>query len=175
MRPVPRDRIQSWRPGEGGPWRGLRPVATPGHITHHIAYLDERDGTLYAGDAMGIVLSGGPTHAPTPPPAVDLRAWAETIAEIGTIGPERFAAGHFGVHGDVDVRRAQLQARLDALEERVRVALLDGDEQDAERFAEEVREELAPYMGEDRATRYFDMFPGSIDWAGVAFYLKRNP
>ena len=39
----------------------------------------------------------------------------------------------------------------------------------------EVREELAPFMGEDRVNRYFDMFPAATDWAGVAFYVKRNP
>ena len=37
------------------------------------------------------------------------------------------------------------------------------------------REELAPYMGDERVNRYFDMFPAQTDWAGVAFYVKRNP
>ncbi|SDF32183.1 MBL fold metallo-hydrolase [Terriglobus roseus] len=31
----------------------LLAVATPGHIPGHLSFLDERDGTLYAGDAMG--------------------------------------------------------------------------------------------------------------------------
>jgi hypothetical protein len=30
-------------------------------------------------------------------------------------------------------------------------------------------------MGEERVNQYFDMFPAANDWAGVAFYLKRNP
>jgi len=175
MKPVPADRIHAWRSGEPGPCRELRPVATPGHIAHHLAYLDERDGILYAGDAMGIVLSGGPSHPPTPPPAVDLRAWKRTLDEIGEIGPERFAATHFGIHGDVETRRVQLQSRLDALEARVRVGLAAGDEEDAERYNDEVREEFAPFMGEDRVGRYFEMFSAAVDWAGVAFYLKRNP
>jgi glyoxylase-like metal-dependent hydrolase (beta-lactamase superfamily II) len=175
MRPVPADRIQAWRPGEPEPWRELRPVETPGHIGHHLAYLDERDGMLFAGDAMGIVLSDGPSHPPTPPPAVDMRAWRGTLDEIGEIGPERFGATHFGIHGDVETRRVQLQSRLDALEARVRAALDAGDEEDAERYNDEVREEFAPFMGEDRVGRYFDMFSGAVDWAGVAFYVKRNP
>jgi hypothetical protein len=49
-----------------------------------------------------------------------------------------------------------------------------GDLEDAERFDAEVREELAPFMGEERVNRYFDMFPAATDWAGMAFYLKRN-
>ncbi|MCH2471491.1 MAG: MBL fold metallo-hydrolase [Gemmatimonadetes bacterium] len=175
MKPVPADRIQAWRSGEPGPCPELRPVATPGHIAHHVAYLDERDGMLFAGDAMGIVLSDGPSHPPTPPPAVDLRAWRRTLDEIGEIGPERFGATHFGIHGDVDTRREQLQSRLDALEARVRTALHAGDEEDARRYNDEIREEFAPFMGEDRVGAYFEMFSAAVDWAGVAFYLKRNP
>jgi glyoxylase-like metal-dependent hydrolase (beta-lactamase superfamily II) len=175
MKPVTADRIRAWRAGEPGPCPELRPVSTPGHIAHHVAYLDERDGMLFAGDAMGIVLSSGPSHPPTPPPSVDLRAWKRTLDEIGEIGPERFGATHFGIHGDVDTRREQLQSRLDALEARVRTALDTGDEEDAERYSEEVREEFAPFMGEDRVGAYFEMFSAAVDWAGVAFYVKRNP
>ena len=64
----------SLRPGEVGPIRGGTPgiasavtrtiaehervgsllvIDTPGHIHGHQAFLDERDGTLYAGDAFG--------------------------------------------------------------------------------------------------------------------------
>lgn len=175
VKPVPEDRIRAWRPGEPGPWPGLRPVATPGHISHHVAYLDEREGTLFSGDAMGIVHGDGPTHPPTPPPAVDLRAWARTLAEIRAIGPERFGATHFGMHGDVQGRALQLQERLDALEARVRKALAAGDESDAAVFEQEVRAELAPHAGAERVNRYFDMFSAANDWQGVAFYLRRNP
>ena len=175
MKAVPADRLRSWRPGRGGPWAGLRPIPTPGHISHHLAYLDERDGTLYAGDSMGITLAGGPVHPPTPPPSVNLPAWAETLEEIGAIGAERFGATHFGVHEDVEERRMALAERLRALEARVRRALAEGDEEDAARFEAEVRAELGPYMGEERVNRYFDMFPAATDWAGVAFYAERNP
>lgn len=175
MKPVPAGRIRAWRSGEPGPRADLRPIPTPGHIAHHVAYLDERDGTLFAGDAMGITLSGGPQHPPTPPPAVDLPAWARTLEEIGAIGAERFGATHFGLHEDVEARRLQLAERLLALEARVRVALATDDRADAERFDAEVRAELAPFMGEERVQRYFDMFPAAVDWAGVAFYVERNP
>lgn len=176
VKPVPVARVRGWRLGEAGPWKGLRPVSTPGHISHHLGYLDEREGTLFAGDSMGIVLGEGPTHPATPPPAVDLRAWEETLREIEVMDPERAAVTHFGVHGGVSARREQLAARLSALEARVRAAMEAGEEEaDAARFDEEVREELAPYMGREEVDRYFDMFSAATDWAGVAFYLKRNP
>lgn len=176
VKPVDVDRVKVWRSDDPQAQAGLRPVSTPGHIAHHLAYLDESDGTLFSGDSMGIALAGGPQHPPTPPPAVNLPDWSRTLDEIGTIGPERFGATHFGFHEDVEVRREQLRVRLDALEARVRVAIEVGDEeQDAQRFEDEVRAELAPFMGEDRVNRYFDMFPAATDWAGVAFYVKRNP
>lgn len=176
VKPVDMNRLDVWRADGPRTVGGLRPLPTPGHISHHLAYLDEGDGTLFSGDAMGIVLSGGPQHPPTPPPAVHLPDWARTLKEIGEIGPERFGATHFGLHGDVEERRLQLIERLDALEARVRGAITEGrEDEDAAAFEREVREELAPFMGEDRVNRYFDMFPAATDWAGVMFYIKRNP
>ncbi len=176
VRPVPAGRIRAWEGGMAGPWRGLRPVPTPGHIQHHLAFLDERDGTLYAGDAMGLLLAPeAPSVPPTPPPSLDLRAWERTLGEIAGIGAERFGAAHFGLHGDVRGRCRALQERLAALEERVRHAMDDGDDGDAERYAREVSEELEPYVGPERVERYFRTFSAATDWAGVRFYLERNP
>ncbi len=176
VRPVPRDRIRPWEPGARGAWRGLRPLSTPGHIRHHVAYLDERDGTLYAGDAMGIIVSpDAPTHPATPPPAVDLRAWEETLSEIEAVDPERFGVAHFGFHGNVRARCRLLQERLHALEARVRAALDAGDSGDAERYEQEVRDELGSHVDRERVDRYFDTFSAATDWAGVKFYVERNP
>ena len=118
-----------------------------------------------------------PHPPPAPPPFHSLCTpqLLDTLDEIGEIGPERFGATHFGIHGDVDTRREQLQSRLDALEARVRTALHAGDEEDARRYNDEIREEFSPFMGEDRVGAYFEMFSAAVDWAGVAFYLKRNP
>lgn len=175
VRPVPPDRIRPLEPGAAGPWPGLRAVATPGHIAHHLAYLDERDGTLFSGDAMGIILAeGAPTHPPTPPPAIDLPAWHGTLGRIAAVAPERFGATHFGFHGDVPGRVEQLRTRLVALERRVRQAMASGDEADGARYDREVRDELAPYLGREEVERYFDMFTATIDYAGVRFYLERN-
>ena len=45
---------------------GLECFPTPGHAWHHVSYLDG-DGTLYAGDAAGVRLTGAPfRHAPVP-------------------------------------------------------------------------------------------------------------
>jgi glyoxylase-like metal-dependent hydrolase (beta-lactamase superfamily II) len=176
VRPVPPDRVRPWEPDSRRPVSAIEPIPTPGHIAHHLAYLDERDGTLFSGDSMGIVLGDdAPTHPPTPPPAIDLRAWERTLDEIAVIGPERFAATHFGLHGDVPGRIRQLGERLVTLEARVRAATAAGDESDADRYEREVRAELSKYLGREAVDGYFDMFTAATDWAGVKFYLDRNP
>jgi glyoxylase-like metal-dependent hydrolase (beta-lactamase superfamily II) len=150
-------------------------LPTPGHIGHHLAYLDESDGTLFAGDSLGIVLAeDAPTHPPTPPPAVDLRAWEATLDQVLGVAPERFGAAHFGLHGDVPARVEQLRERLGALELRVRRALARGDVEDAGRYDGEVREELAGVCGRERVDRYFENFSAATDWAGVKFYLEHE-
>jgi len=176
VKPVAADRVHAWSAQQDAPVAALRPVATPGHIGHHLAYLDESDGTMFCGDAMGIALAGGPQHPPTPPPAVNLRDWYRTLEMIGEIGPARFAATHFGFYEDVEARRVQLLERLQALEARVRAAVAAGTEQeDAAAFERQVRDELAPFMGEEQVHRYFDVFPATTDWAGVRHYVKKHP
>jgi glyoxylase-like metal-dependent hydrolase (beta-lactamase superfamily II) len=141
-----------------------------------VAYLDEREGTLFAGDSMGIVLAAdAPSHPPTPPPSVDLKAWERTLEEISVVAPERFGATHFGLHGDVADRVRQLRERLAAVEARVRQALARDDLEDAACYEREVREELGASVGREDVERYFDMFAAATDWAGVRFYVERNP
>jgi glyoxylase-like metal-dependent hydrolase (beta-lactamase superfamily II) len=47
---------------DGELFGSLRCMATPGHTPGHFSYLDEREGSLYAGDAM--VTVGGKPHVP---------------------------------------------------------------------------------------------------------------
>ena len=76
---------------------GLECFPTPGHASHHVSYLDG-DGTLFAGDAVGVRITPGRHVLPvSPPPDLDLRAWEETFAEIERRAPARFALIHFGV------------------------------------------------------------------------------
>lgn len=174
VKPVPEDRISSWSPGDAGPWDGLRAVATPGHIGHHVSYLDERDGTLYSGDSMGVALSGSPPHPMGPPPNVDVPAWRETIEAVGSMGPERLAPTHFGFRTDVEPYLAELLRRLNDMVDRANAAIVTEDDSVAESFDREIRAEMASFMGEEKARRYFEMFPPRNDFAGVAFYLESN-
>lgn len=91
---------------------GLECFPTPGHAWHHVSYLDA-DGTLYAGDAAGVRLTGGQfVMPPCPPPELDLEAWEETIVEIERRAPARLALIHFGVFDDMQEHLAALRDTL---------------------------------------------------------------
>jgi glyoxylase-like metal-dependent hydrolase (beta-lactamase superfamily II) len=98
---------------------GLDCFPTPGHASHHVSYLDA-DGTLYAGDAAGVRLTGARfVMPPCPPPELDLEAWESTIGEIERRVPVRLALIHFGVVDDVLDHLAALRDTLRSWGQRV--------------------------------------------------------
>lgn len=172
--PVPQGAIQAWRPGDSGPMRGVRALPTPGHIAHHVSYLEEREGTFLAGDALGIVLApGAPSHPPTPPPSVDVQAWRTSLDLIEAIGAERAGVAHFGFHEAVAERAVELRGALDALEQRVGRAIREDNRSDREAFASEVSEGISEHRDREEVLRYFEVFSAATDWDGMKFYLDR--
>jgi glyoxylase-like metal-dependent hydrolase (beta-lactamase superfamily II) len=91
----------------------LRVIETPGHIPGHIAFLDERDGTLYAGDALfGIGHLGVTGWAPWWFPLN--KCWSRPLAKQSAerlldFEINRFATGHGPMR---DGGRAALQQAI---------------------------------------------------------------
>jgi glyoxylase-like metal-dependent hydrolase (beta-lactamase superfamily II) len=142
---------------------GLECFPSPGHAAHHVCYLDG-DGTLYAGDAAGVrILPSSFVLPPTPPPEVDLEAWAATLDEIEHRSPERLALIHFGVAEDLKRHLGELRERLERWSERVR----DG-------ASEEQFEELAAAdLGADREANRQAM-PFWQSYAGLKRYWEKR-
>jgi glyoxylase-like metal-dependent hydrolase (beta-lactamase superfamily II) len=106
----PQGRIKGGVPGiksrptrllaEGDLVGSLRAIETPGHIPGHLSFLDERDGTLYAGDALAgkgyLSISGfAPWFFPLPNFATWSKATAIASAQkLLAYSVERFACGH---------------------------------------------------------------------------------
>ncbi len=171
--PVPPANLRPWRPGAEGP-RGFTVVPTPGHIGHHLSYLHDASGTLLAGDALGLVLaSGAPTHPTTPPPAVQVDRWRDTLARLGEIGAPRVGVAHFGIH-PADDRVDQMAAVLEGLVQRVRAAMERDDAAERARFAADARALQATTRPADEVDAYFRRFRAEMDWDGVQFWLERN-
>ncbi len=86
---------------DGELYGSLRVMATPGHTPGHLSYLDERDGTLYAGDAL--VTVGGRVHVvgfgPWYFPFAAMATWhrptaVESVRRLAELPIRRIAAGH---------------------------------------------------------------------------------
>src|SRR3712207_2279815 len=109
--PVPEENLRIVSGGEEleGGWRV---DYTPGHASHHVSYLHEPTGTVFAGDTAGVRIGPGPVVPPTPPPDIDLDAWRRSIDLIESWRPERVAVTHFGAYDDVGAHLAELRERL---------------------------------------------------------------
>ena len=163
--PVPRDRLRVLGSGEEtiGDWR----VAyTPGHASHHVAYLHEPSGTAFCGDVAGVRIDGGPVLAPTPPPDIDLDAWGRSLDLIAGWRAERVAVTHFGAFADVE-------AHLAALREMLATATGWARELDEDAFAERVRAYLAERSDDRTAAEYEQAMPAGTLHAGLARALSR--
>ena len=97
---------------DGELFGSLRAIFTPGHIPGHAAYLDERDGTLYTGDAL--VCVGRLAVCGDTPWYFSLPSWVMWSKRLALESAERlldypvvqFAAGHGPVRdGGVEALR----------------------------------------------------------------------
>lgn len=123
------DRIKGPLPGiasvptrivtDGDSYGSLRVIDTPGHIPGHIALLDERDGTLFAGDAlmaMGrlAVCTDSPWYFPQKRFTWSAPLAIESAERLLDYPVKRFACGHGKVRdgGHAALHKALAAARL---------------------------------------------------------------
>ena len=75
---------------EGERVGSLRVIATPGHTPGQIAFLDERDGTLFVGDAYSVV--GGIAVAGDLRPLFPFPAWGTWSVDLAIASAEKLIA-----------------------------------------------------------------------------------
>lgn len=124
--PVPEERIVALSGGEELPG-GLRVAYTPGHASHHVAYLDEVTGDAYVGDVCGVRI---PPHeytiAPTPPPDIDVELWMRSLDLVASWHPRALCLTHFGRYDDVEEHIERVRESLRLRSEKART--LDPDQ-----------------------------------------------
>lgn len=112
VEPIPEERIYATTDGESVKIGGVEitAVETPGHASHHNAYIIEDHAFL--GDVGGICIEDGPPLPPTPPPDINVEAWQSSIKKLydynpGVLHPTHFAVINRGIRehfGDLELR-----------------------------------------------------------------------
>lgn len=93
--------------------RRLVAVDTPGHAGHHHAFHDPDAGLVFTGDVGGIRVGGARyVSAPTPPPEIDLDAWAKSLDRLRALQPRMLLPTHFGGVSDPEWHLDDLAGRL---------------------------------------------------------------
>ena len=175
--PVPESAVAPWDSAGPSGVPGVSVLPSPGHIDHHLAFQEESDGTLLAGDAMGILLvPDAPVHPPTPPPTLNFAAWEETLEGWAELDVPAFVITHFGRHQRFHARRRELLEALRALERRVTEAMAKGEagEDAAQAYGAEVVARMSAHGEEERVRRYFQTFGPAIEWHGSVLHLERR-
>lgn len=114
MRPIPGQQLHPTEDGvmiRAGQFE-VRPVATPGHASHHNVY--HWQDSLFGGDVAGVRLHEGPPVPPFVPPELNIEEWLGSIERMRSLDPARLYLPHFGLVEN------ELPAHFDALAERIR-------------------------------------------------------
>jgi len=146
---------------------GLEVLATPGHASHHVVYVDSAAGDAYVGDVGGVRIPPGDTvWLPTPPPDIDLELWRASIELVAEREPERLLLTHYG---SVDEPRRHLAATLAELE---RLAA-SSREAERESFLAELEGRIGAEPAE-LAERTRSAMPPEQVWMGLERYWRTH-
>ena len=164
--PVPDGNVVALRGGEAV--EGFRVEYTPGHASHHVAYLHEETGDAYVGDVAGVRI---PPHeftlAPTPPPDIDVEAWERSLDAVAAWRARRLCLTHFGTVDDVSEQLERVRDRLH------RMAAL-AREGDRERFLAGIGAEIDRAVDAGTAEGVRQAAPLDQLWLGLERYWRKR-
>ncbi len=111
--------------------RDIRVFYTPGHASHHVAYLLE-DDAMFTGDAANVRLAGSSVIRPAlPPPEIDLETWEKSIETMLEAQPKRLMLTHFGEVTDAEGHLRALPERNRRWAEAILAGMRLGEADDA--------------------------------------------
>jgi glyoxylase-like metal-dependent hydrolase (beta-lactamase superfamily II)/vacuolar-type H+-ATPase subunit H len=164
--PVPVANVRILRGGEELMDAAFKVAHTPGHASHHVAYLHDR--TAFVGDVSGVRITPETlTIPPTPPPDIDVEAWHESIGRIRAWRPDRLAMTHFGSSDDVDHQLSEVAERLDNWAALARTEELGT-------FVATVVEEIERNAGAELLPTYKQAAPPEQVYAGLRRYWDKR-
>jgi len=166
--PVPQANL---RPLAGGETLagGFRVAYTPGHASHHVAYLHDESGRAFVGDVAGVRIPPADLTLPaTPPPDIDIDAWNASLSQIAEWDPDSLGITHFGA---IEAPFEQLAVMRDRLAAWATIAR----ELDGAAFEEHVRDEIAAGTPDaDTAAAYMLAVPPEQQWLGLDRWWRKR-
>jgi glyoxylase-like metal-dependent hydrolase (beta-lactamase superfamily II) len=179
MEPVPSGQLRPLYDGDRI-WladRAVEALETPGHASHHIAFLLD-DHSLLTGDAAAVRFPPTELIRPAlPPPETDLEAWEASIARMRSCVPERLLLTHFGQVLDADEHLTLLPERNRLWAEEVRRGIRSGEELPelvARVAALQEREFAAAGIDEGTAERYRVTSDAAMTAMGLERYWRKK-
>lgn len=158
--PVPEARVRSLEDEEAVSLNGRRLtfLHTRGHANHHFCVVDPQTGSLFSGDAFGLVYPAlqdpGTFAVPsTSPTDFDAELARQSIRRVVECAPRRVFPTHYGEVRDIETVAAQLTRHLD----RAEAIMLDAERSDLP------DEALTDYC----QLRLRDYFAGLLDRHGL--------
>jgi glyoxylase-like metal-dependent hydrolase (beta-lactamase superfamily II) len=166
--PVPEANLRALQGGEALDG-GFRVVYTPGHASHHVAYLHEDSRRAFVGDVAGVRIPPCDlTLPPTPPPDIDIDAWNGSLSELAEWHPESLGVTHFGA---IERPFEQLAVMRDRLAAWATIAR----ELDGAAFEQHVRDEIAAGAPDaDTAAAYVLAVPPEQQWLGLERWWRKR-
>lgn len=164
--PVPEENLRPL--GGGETVQGFRVAYTPGHASHHVAYLHEDSGWAFVGDVAGIRIPPSTvTLAPTPPPDIDIEAWDASLDTVAAWEPAGLGLTHFGAVADAPEQLAAIREALHHSAELARPG-------DRDAFVAGVRERIAGQPDAETAVAFEQAAPLDQLWLGLERYWAKR-
>ena len=148
--------------------RGMRVAYTPGHASHHVAYLHEDTATAFCGDVAACRIP--PTDLvipPTPPPDIDVELWEQSLGIIEAWSPTKLALTHFGPVDDPAAHLAEARRRLREEAELAR-------QMDEETYEADLQKRIAAQLDPQTAGEMFQAVPTAYQWSGLDRYWRKK-
>ena len=162
--PVPEANVRALRGGETV--LGMRVAYTPGHASHHVAYLHEESGTAFTGDVAACRIPPSRlVMPPTPPPDIDVELWEDSLDEVASWAPARLADD---VAGHLELARRRLREEAELARQ------LPAAEYEAD-LGRRIRAQLAAEgHGEETVGELLQAVPTQYQWSGLDRYWRKR-
>jgi glyoxylase-like metal-dependent hydrolase (beta-lactamase superfamily II) len=178
--PVPAARVRVLKGEEriraGG--RDLEVAYTPGHASHHVSYFDPSSRIAFVGDTAGVRRPGRDyVMPPTPPPDIDLDAWAISEDRILAWEPDTLFLTHFGPFHAPRLHFQEMMDRLARWSHIVRRLLADAALDEEARlgaFMSEALLDLKRKVGPAEAEQYNRAGRLDYSWQGLSRYWRKK-